>query len=86
MGACQDCLVSIDGSPGQRACLTKVDRPMSVRREAEGRPLPPAPAAPPPALAADYVVERPDVLVVGAGPGGLAAGLAARRAGRAATG
>jgi NADPH-dependent 2,4-dienoyl-CoA reductase/sulfur reductase-like enzyme len=81
MGVCQDCLVEIDGRPAQRACMTVVDRPMAVRREAHARPLPPA---------ADDAVEaaevgHPEVLVIGGGPGGLAAAIAARRAGASVT-
>ena len=41
MGVCQDCLVEIDGKPEQRACMTKVDRPLQVRRQVHGRALAP---------------------------------------------
>src|SRR3569623_1464026 len=34
MGVCQECLVEVDGRPSQRACMTVVDRPLVVRREA----------------------------------------------------
>jgi NADPH-dependent 2,4-dienoyl-CoA reductase/sulfur reductase-like enzyme len=81
MGVCQDCLVEVDGRPSQRACMTIVDRPLVVRREAHPRPLPPAVDTP----TADTVVERPEVLVIGGGPGGLAAAIAARRAGASVT-
>ncbi|MBN9549673.1 MAG: (2Fe-2S)-binding protein, partial [Alphaproteobacteria bacterium] len=79
MGVCQDCLVEVDGMPNQRACMTKVDRPLKVRSEAHGRPLPPVeePRATIPAIR----VEHPELLIVGAGPGGLSAAIAARRAG-----
>jgi NADPH-dependent 2,4-dienoyl-CoA reductase/sulfur reductase-like enzyme len=77
MGVCQDCLVEIDGRPAQRACMTLVDRPLTVRREAHARALPEGGATVLDAVA----VERPDVLVIGAGPGGLAAAIAAREAG-----
>lgn len=81
MGVCQDCLVEVDGHPNQRACMVKVEGPMTVRAEAHLRPLPPArPAAAPSGLGA-MRVERPDVLVVGGGPGGLSAAIAARQAG-----
>src|SRR5476651_1308122 len=33
MGVCQECLVEIDGKPGNRACMTKLERPISVRRQ-----------------------------------------------------
>ncbi|WP_119274372.1 FAD-dependent oxidoreductase [Taklimakanibacter deserti] len=82
MGICQDCLVEVDGKPNQRACMTVIDRPLEVRREAHARPL--AAAAPegkPPVTVDDIAVERPELLIIGAGPGGLAAAIAARRAG-----
>src|SRR5229473_4959110 len=31
MGVCFDCLVTVDGRPSQRACLTKVEAGMDVR-------------------------------------------------------
>jgi thioredoxin reductase len=77
MGVCQDCLVEIDGKPEQRACMTKVDRPLSVRRAAHGRALVPSESG----SNAEVVVERPELLVIGAGPGGLSAAIAARQAG-----
>jgi NADPH-dependent 2,4-dienoyl-CoA reductase/sulfur reductase-like enzyme len=80
MGVCQDCLVEIDGKPEQRACMTKVDRPLRVRRQVHGRLL--APVADGASLAADEIAtEKPEVLVIGAGPGGLSAAIAARSAG-----
>jgi thioredoxin reductase len=77
MGVCQDCLVEIDGKPEQRACMTKIDRPLSVRHAAHGRPL----ALTAPAAERETVVEQPELLVIGAGPGGLSAAVAARQAG-----
>jgi glycine/D-amino acid oxidase-like deaminating enzyme len=81
MGACQECLVSVDGLGSQRACMTKVRDGQVVRSAAPAgtaddplQPLVPPAADAPEALQAD-------VLVVGAGPAGLAAALAARRAG-----
>ncbi len=81
MGVCQDCLVDVDGRPNQRACMVKVEGPMTVRAEAHLRPLPPATTPRPPAEIGAMRVERPDVLVIGAGPGGLSAAIAARRSG-----
>jgi NADPH-dependent 2,4-dienoyl-CoA reductase/sulfur reductase-like enzyme len=66
MGVCFDCLVTIDGRPSQRACLTKVAAGMDVRS------APVATAAPPPQPAAAEEIAC-DVLVVGAGPAGLSA-------------
>ncbi|MFZ2100078.1 MAG: (2Fe-2S)-binding protein [Oricola sp.] len=33
MGACFDCMVEIDGLPGQQACMTAVRAGMDVRRD-----------------------------------------------------
>ncbi|MEM0906785.1 MAG: FAD-dependent oxidoreductase [Pseudomonadota bacterium] len=81
MGACFDCVVEIDGRRGQRSCLTKVRGGEVVRTEGlshDGGPL--CPLATPPK--GPRLPERcADILVVGAGPAGLAAARAARRAG-----
>jgi glycine/D-amino acid oxidase-like deaminating enzyme len=81
MGACFDCVVTVDGRIGRRACMEKVRDGMVVTAAA------PAELAP---LAEDPVGEdaperRPDVLVVGAGPAGLSAAIAAAEAGLAVT-
>ncbi len=76
MGACFECVVTVDGRPEQRACLAKVADSMDVRSAPPDVPfaLAPEPAAEP---------ERrtPDVLVVGAGPAGLHAARVASSAG-----
>lgn len=66
MGVCFDCLVTVDGRPSQRACLTKIEAGMDIRS---------APTATAPPGAAPPATEEIacDVLVVGAGPAGLAA-------------
>ncbi|MDP3414782.1 FAD-dependent oxidoreductase, partial [Falsiroseomonas sp.] len=76
MGACFDCLVTIDGRANQRACLAKVAPGMVVERAA---PAQPARLAPPPHATAEELAC--DVLVVGAGPAGLSASIAAAEAG-----
>ena len=81
MGVCQDCLVEVDGRPNQRACMTKVDRPMVVRRETHARPLPGRGPGPAPVTMPDLETIAPELLVVGAGPGGLSAAIAAKRVG-----
>jgi threonine dehydrogenase-like Zn-dependent dehydrogenase len=81
MGACFDCVVTIDRRIGERACLVKVRAGMVIDSAlppalADAAPLAPAPNA-------GGIEERHcDVLVVGAGPGGLAAAVAAGRAAR----
>lgn len=85
MGVCQDCLVEVDGRPNQRACMTKLDRPLAVRREAFGRAPAPVAAGATPRLIDTVPEERPEILVIGAGPAGLSAAIAARHAGAAVT-
>src|SRR5262249_10936533 len=66
MGVCFDCLVTVDGRPSQRACLTKVAPGMDVRSSPVAASRPVEPAQPAEEIACD-------VLVVGAGPAGLSA-------------
>jgi glycine/D-amino acid oxidase-like deaminating enzyme len=74
MGVCFDCLVTVDGRPSQRACLTKVLAGMDVRS---------SPAATASAIESARRAEEIacDVLVVGAGPAGLSAARALALAG-----
>src|SRR5579872_4630247 len=80
MDVCQECLVEIDGISNQRACMTKLERPVSIRRQrhlatasvAAGDRAPPAAATAP---------SEPDVLVIGGGAGGLNAARSAALAG-----
>lgn len=81
MGICEDCLVEVDGRANQRACMIKIDRPMQVRREMHARPLPDVATVHPPLLVDDVAIEYPEFLVIGAGPGGMSAAIAARHAG-----
>jgi glycine/D-amino acid oxidase-like deaminating enzyme len=74
MGACFDCLVTIDGRANQRACLAKVVPGMTVESTPAAVALAPEPAA-----RAEEVA--PDLLVVGGGPAGLSAAIAAAEAG-----
>lgn len=81
MGACFDCLVTVDGQSSQRACLTKVADGQQVR-SAQPAGTPDDPLQPlTPQAGAEPERRQVDVLVVGAGPAGLSAALAARRAG-----
>jgi D-hydroxyproline dehydrogenase subunit alpha len=85
MGACQECLVTVDGRASQRACMTKAAPGQVVRsRMPDGSELDPLqPLAPAAAQAPAEVLV--DLLVIGAGPAGLSAALAARRAGASVT-
>ncbi|MGA1327008.1 MAG: FAD-dependent oxidoreductase [Rubrivivax sp.] len=82
MGACFDCVVTVDGRMGVRACMEKVREGQQVRRGVPaGTPQDPlAPLCPSPTADAPASVEV-DVLVVGAGPAGLSAAVAAARMG-----
>lgn len=75
MGVCGECRVVVDGEI-RRACLEPA-RPGQQIRRAPGRAAAgeSAPDVPAPAL------EQPDLLIVGAGPAGLAAARTAARAG-----
>src|SRR5207248_9180792 len=64
MGVCFDCLVTVDGRPSQRACLTKVAPGMDVRSNPVEASRPLGRAEPAEEIACD-------VLVVGAGRAGL---------------
>lgn len=85
MGACHDCLVTVDGRISQRACITivadgmRIERPSSrpALAEAALSDLCPVPAA--------LFRRSMDVLVIGAGPAGLAAAESAASAGAAVT-
>lgn len=76
MGACFDCRVSIDGRPGERACLAPVRAGMRVQTLEQGAASD-AQLRPEPGLR----LERTQVLVIGAGPAGLAAAEAAAESG-----
>ena len=87
MGVCYECLVIVDGRPGQRACMTEVREGMSVAAHRDDRPsVPAAGMAPLVSAPTDQVPETGrDLVVIGAGPAGLAAAEAAARAGVLAT-
>lgn len=76
MGVCQDCLVTIDGTPNQRACMTPLRDGMRVETQGARPSL----TAPP---VQDKAARRmtPSVLVIGGGAGGLNAAIAARESG-----
>lgn len=77
MGVCHDCLVTVDGRRGMRACMTPVRDGMQVLPEAELRlagGTEPEQAAPVEAIEAE-------IAIIGAGPAGLTAAIRAARAG-----
>ncbi|MEM6693561.1 MAG: FAD-dependent oxidoreductase [Pseudomonadota bacterium] len=77
MGVCHDCLVTVDGMRGQRACMTKVQQSMIVRREAEGAL---SEGTQPPSAKESRRIDA-DIAIIGAGPAGLTAAIEAAGAG-----
>ena len=87
MGVCYECLVTVDGRPGQRACMTGVRDGMRLaahRDDAARVAAGERDSLVPPPTERRPEAER-DLLIVGAGPAGLAAAEAAARAGVRAT-
>jgi glycine/D-amino acid oxidase-like deaminating enzyme/bacterioferritin-associated ferredoxin len=72
IGYCHDCLVTVDGAASRRACMTLLTEGMAVSAQSARH----APARAMGALP-DLGESACDVLVVGAGPAGLAAAAAA---------
>ncbi|MFO0995868.1 MAG: FAD-dependent oxidoreductase [Alphaproteobacteria bacterium] len=72
MGVCSECLVRIDGEPNQRACMTRIRAGMAIERQRD--PIASPGARPPRSREVEL---RPDILVIGGGPAGLAAARAA---------
>jgi D-hydroxyproline dehydrogenase subunit alpha len=68
IGACHDCLITVDGATGERACVTPARPGTVVSASATGAVADPGPARVP-----RQRIGRFDVAVVGAGPAGLAA-------------
>ncbi len=78
MGVCQDCLVTIDGVPNQRACMSLAGNGMTVERQVA---LPDLERAPLAAEVQEAQVLEPNVAIIGGGAGGLSAAIAARAVG-----
>ncbi|WP_341911347.1 FAD-dependent oxidoreductase [Ferrovibrio terrae] len=86
MGACFDCLVTVDGKASQRACLTKVAANQQIRSAMPaGTAADPLLPLTPPATGSAPVEQATDLLVIGAGPAGLAAAIAAAERGASVT-
>jgi glycine/D-amino acid oxidase-like deaminating enzyme/bacterioferritin-associated ferredoxin len=77
MGVCHDCLVTVDGRRGARACVVKVAPDMDVRSEND---IAFSPGTMPPPPPTEEVAEV-EIAVIGAGPAGLAAAIQAAGAG-----
>lgn len=78
MGVCQECLVTIDGTPNKRACMSSATPGLKVLAQAAFVSL--GTATPARAAGAPLTLE-PEVLVIGGGAGGLSAAISARQAG-----
>lgn len=82
MGVCQECRVNVDGEV-LRACMTSATDAQVVTRHA--RHAAPGSAAAPASAGGDHEVVEPELLVIGAGAGGLAAASVAAEAGAGVT-
>ncbi|WP_075854634.1 FAD-dependent oxidoreductase [Rhizobium hainanense] len=81
MGACHDCLVTVDGKVSQRACMTTVEAGMHVHRPSSRPAIASGQIADLCGVPASIATMEMDLLVIGAGPAGLAAAEAAASAG-----
>ncbi len=77
MGVCHDCLVTVDGQRGARACMTTVRPGMMVEREDEIQLS--TTTAPPSAVLPEAA--EAEIVIIGSGPAGLSAALHAATAG-----
>ena len=78
MGVCQDCLVTVNGVPNQRACMTPASGRMNIEEQVAFPVL--EEMTSPQSAAAGRILE-PDVAIIGGGAGGLSAAIAARSVG-----
>ncbi|NKB52323.1 MAG: FAD-binding protein [Rhizobiaceae bacterium] len=78
MGVCQDCLITIDGLPNQRACMTPAAFGLEIEPQIA---FPQLNQMPVPPTATPAQILEPDVAIIGGGAGGLSAAIAARKAG-----
>ncbi|ASW09453.1 FAD-dependent oxidoreductase [Rhizobium sp. 11515TR] len=81
MGACHDCLVTVDGKVSQRACMTAVTAGMRVHRPSSRPAIASGEIADLCAVPESIAAIEMDLLVIGAGPAGLAAAEVAASAG-----
>jgi len=75
MGVCQECLVTVNGIPSQRACATELTQgiqifPQGYRIDPSKLVLSPNQSTPP-------LFHEPEILVIGGGPAGMSAARAA---------
>lgn len=81
MGACFECIVTIDGKASQRACMTKISGGEDIRSEPPSIAPSEAPVSLTPLASGETEERSVDILVIGAGPAGLSAAIAARKQG-----
>jgi glycine/D-amino acid oxidase-like deaminating enzyme len=81
MGVCHDCLVTIDGRSGQRACMTPIRDGMVVERVKPKPDVTDPTLADLTALPATLKIQNVELAVIGCGPAGLAAATLVAKAG-----
>ena len=78
MGACHGCLVTINGQPNIRACVTPVEPGQEIiLQDGFGRLDPDSPEPAP----AELIRKKVQLLIIGGGPAGLCAGITAAESG-----
>ena len=78
MGSCYGCLLTVNGRPNERACVTPVQAGQRITlQEGFGRPELTSPAPHPACL----VRRQVPLVIIGGGPGGLSAAIAAAEVG-----
>jgi len=78
MGTCHGCLVTVNGQPNVRACITPVEAGQQIAlQEGYGKIDPAAPEPP----AGRLVRRQMPLVIIGGGPAGLSAAIAAARVG-----
>ena len=85
MGVCHDCLVTVDGRTSQRACMTPVADGMHIDRQ-QAKPDIASPELSDLRTIPETIEQRSmDLLIIGSGPSGLSAAIAAASAGASVT-
>src|SRR5690606_10462641 len=85
MGVCHDCLVTVDGRTSQRACMTPVADGMHIDRQQAQPGVASAEGADLRAIPESIEQRSMDLLIIGPGPAGLSAAIAAASAGASVT-
>ena len=81
MGVCQECLLEVDGRCSRRACMTRVETGMTVRRQTNRVAVEPERHDLPPGRWQAEPARTPQIAVIGGGPAGMSAAAMAAHSG-----